>query len=70
VVQLMQQWTRVKEEQAEFDLPFALAVDAELTRLAAVVRWLDLADENVQRAASEPVPAAAPKLRRRVVIRQ
>jgi DNA-binding PadR family transcriptional regulator len=70
VVQLMQQWTRVKEEQAEFDLPFTLAVDAELTRLAAVVRWLDLADENVQRAASEPVPAAVPKLRRRVVIRQ
>jgi DNA-binding PadR family transcriptional regulator len=70
VVELMQQWTRVKEEPAEFDLSFALVVDAELTRLAAVVRWLDLADEHVQRAAAEPAPAAAPKLRRRVVVRQ
>ena len=70
VVELMQQWTQVKDGQAEFDLPFALVVDAELTRLAAVVRWLDLADEHVQRAATEPAPAAAPKLRRRVVVRQ
>jgi DNA-binding PadR family transcriptional regulator len=69
VVELMQQWTRVKEEPAEFDLSFALVVDAELTRLAAVVQWLDLADEHVQRAAAEPVSAAAPKLRRRVVVR-
>ena len=29
VVELMQQWTRVKDEQAEFDLPFVLVVDAE-----------------------------------------
>jgi hypothetical protein len=70
VVELMQQWTRVKKEQSEFDLPFALVVDAELTRLAAIVRWLDLADEHVQRAAMEPAPAGAPKLRRRVVVRQ
>jgi DNA-binding PadR family transcriptional regulator len=70
VVELMQQWTRVKGEQAEFDLAFALVVDAELTRLAAVVQWLDLADEHVQRAATEPAPDAAPKLRRRVVVRQ
>lgn len=70
VVELMQQWTRVKEEPAEFDLSFALVVDAELTRLAAVVRWLDLADEHVQRAAAEPALPGAPKLRRRVVVRQ
>ncbi len=69
IVELMQQWTRVKEGQAEFDLPFALVVDAEMTRLAAVVRWLDLADEHVRCAATEPTAAAAPKLRRRVVVR-
>jgi DNA-binding PadR family transcriptional regulator len=70
VVELMQQWTRVKDEQTEFDLPFALVIDAELTRLAAVVRWLDLADEHTRRAAIEPASPAAPKLRRRVVVRQ
>ena len=69
-VELMQQWTRLKEEQTEFDLPFTLVVDAELTRLGAVVRWLDLADKNVKRAAREPAEGPAPRLRRRVVVRQ
>lgn len=27
----MQEWTRVKEELAEFDLPLALVIDSELT---------------------------------------
>ncbi|MGA2830717.1 MAG: PadR family transcriptional regulator, partial [Streptosporangiaceae bacterium] len=44
VVELMQQWTRLKEEEADSDLGFALAVDAELFRLDSVVRWLDTAD--------------------------
>jgi len=30
IVQLMQQWTRLKEDESHFDLAFALAVDAEL----------------------------------------
>ena len=68
-VELMQQWTHLKKEQAEFDLPFALVVDAELTRLGAIVRWLDLTDKHVERARQEPARATAPKLRRRVVIR-
>ena len=55
VVELMQQWTRFKEDETEFDLPFALVVDAELTRLAGVVQWLDLADEHVKRLGKEPV---------------
>ncbi|HEY4701640.1 MAG TPA: PadR family transcriptional regulator, partial [Streptosporangiaceae bacterium] len=41
LVQLMQQWTRIKEDEAESDLHLALVVDAELFRLDAVVRWLD-----------------------------
>jgi DNA-binding PadR family transcriptional regulator len=55
VVQLMQQWTRLKEDEAHFDLAFALAVDAELFRLDAVVRWLDAADGRLHRAEVEPV---------------
>jgi DNA-binding PadR family transcriptional regulator len=73
LVQLMQQWTRIKEEEAEFDLGLALVVDAELFRLDAVIRWLDAADGRLKRAGAEPTsaepePAQAPlpRLRRRV----
>lgn len=70
IVELMQQWTRFKQDESELDLPFALVVDAEITRLAAVTQWLDLADKHVKRAGKEQVGAPAPKLRRRVVVRQ
>jgi DNA-binding PadR family transcriptional regulator len=53
VVEVMQQWTRLKEDEADFDLNFALIVDAELFRLDAVVRWLDMADGRLRRAAAE-----------------
>jgi DNA-binding PadR family transcriptional regulator len=71
LVQLMQQWTRIKEEEAEFDLGLALVVDAELFRLDAVIRWLDAADGRLKRAGADsaqagPAPAALPRLRRRV----
>ena len=49
----MQQWTRLKEDEADFDLAFALVVDAELFRLDSVVRWLDAADGRIKRAAVE-----------------
>ena len=73
LVELMQQWTRLKEDEAQFDLGFALAVDAELFRLDSVVRWLDTADGRFRRASSEPPPPAAPalpRLRRRVGVRR
>ncbi|MGA3353578.1 MAG: PadR family transcriptional regulator [Acidimicrobiales bacterium] len=71
VVELMQQWTRLKEDEAEFDLTLALVVDAELFRLDSVVRWLDTADGRLQRAALEPaVASTAPILRRRLVVRR
>jgi DNA-binding PadR family transcriptional regulator len=58
LVELMQQWTRIKEADAGRDLALGLAVDAELFRLDAVVRWLDAADGRINRAEAEP-PAAA-----------
>jgi DNA-binding PadR family transcriptional regulator len=74
LVELMQQWTRLKEDEAQFDLGFALAVDAELFRLDSVVRWLDTADGRIKRAAAEPAAAPAsaamPRLRRRVGVRR
>jgi DNA-binding PadR family transcriptional regulator len=59
LVELMQQWTRLKEDEAAFDLGFALVVDAELFRLDSVIRWLDAADGRLRRAALEP-PADGP----------
>jgi DNA-binding PadR family transcriptional regulator len=73
LVELMQQWTGLKEDEAEFDLAFGLAVDAELFRLDSVVRWLDAADGRLRRAALDPpgpAPAALPRLRRRVGVRR
>lgn len=69
VVELMQQWTSFKRDEGELDLPFVLMVEAELTRLGAVAKWLDAADRLVKRAAKEQASAEGPKLRRRVVIR-
>ena len=69
LVELMQQWTRLKEDEARFDLSFALVVDAELYRLDSVVRWLDAADGRIKRADFDAPPAvtpALPKMRKRV----
>jgi DNA-binding PadR family transcriptional regulator len=73
LVGLMQQWTRLKEYEAEFDLGLALAVDAELFRLDSVVRWLDAADARISRAAAghagqqaERPSVSLPRLRHRI----
>jgi hypothetical protein len=54
----MREWNRLKEEEAEFDLAFALVVDAELFRLESVVRWLDVAEERLRRAEADGWPDA------------
>jgi hypothetical protein len=56
LIELMQEWTRLKEEEADVDLGLALVVDAELYRLDSVVRWLDMADGRLRRASLEPAP--------------
>jgi DNA-binding PadR family transcriptional regulator len=61
LVELMQQWTRIKETEAEFDMNLALVVDAELFRLDSVIRWLDSADGRIKRAAADPPSAQPPK---------
>ena len=60
LVELMQQWTRIKETEAEFDMNLALVVDAELFRLDSVIRWLDSADGRIKRAAADPPRAQPP----------
>jgi DNA-binding PadR family transcriptional regulator len=49
VVELMQQWTRIKDDGGDGDLSLNLAVDAELFRLDSVVRWLDAAEARIRR---------------------
>jgi hypothetical protein len=58
VVQLMQDWTRIKRDAGAHGVSLALVLDAELFRLDSVVRWLDAADSRLRRAAVESAPAA------------
>jgi DNA-binding PadR family transcriptional regulator len=60
LVELMQQWTRIKEDADPADLSLGLAVDAELFRLDAVVRWLDAADARIKRVTADAAPADTP----------
>lgn len=69
LVELMQQWTRLKEDAAERDLGLALVVDAELFRLDSLIRWLDAADGRLRRLPVDAPERSSPslaKLRRRV----
>jgi len=72
LVELMQEWTRLKEYAADRDLGFALAVDAELFRLDAVIRWLDAADGRIKRATfdSARAPTALPKHPKKIEVRR
>src|SRR5215469_13101687 len=84
VVELMQQWTRIKDDATGDDAGLGLlAVDAELFRLDAVVRWLDAADGRLRRAKADAdvagsgangqpgaVVPALPRPRRRVGARR
>lgn len=71
LVELMQQWTRLKEDEGGLDLALALVVDAELGRLDSVIGWLDSADGRLKRAAVEAPSTgpSSPRLRRRLVQR-
>ena len=81
VVELMQEWTRLKEYSADRDIGFALAVDAELYRLDSVIRWLDSAEGRIKRMGSDGPPGRGadnrdvaavrlPKVPRRVEVRR
>jgi DNA-binding PadR family transcriptional regulator len=62
LVELMQEWTRLKEDDNGVDVAFALVVDSELFRIDSVVRWLDAAEARLRRALADgwnPAQAAA-----------
>jgi DNA-binding PadR family transcriptional regulator len=74
LVELMQQYTRLKEDLGEGDVALGLVVDAELFRLDGVIRWLDAADGRLAREgagrpraeATPEAPSAPERLRRRI----
>ncbi len=57
LVELMQEWTRIKRVTGPEDLSLPLVVDAELFRLDSVIRWLDAAEGRLRRSA---IDATAP----------
>jgi DNA-binding PadR family transcriptional regulator len=64
LVQLMQEWTRLKEDDNGEDLAFSLVVDSELFRTDSAVRWLDAAEARLRRALADgwtPARAMAAK---------
>jgi DNA-binding PadR family transcriptional regulator len=76
LVELMQQYTRLKEEAGPDDLALSLVVDSEIFRIDSLVRWLDTVDGRLKRA-SGPLSSTAPRpkttperLRRRVGARR
>jgi DNA-binding PadR family transcriptional regulator len=64
LVELMQHWTRVKQDEADDDLGLVLAVRAEIFRLDSVIRWLDDAGDRLEGAAASPPRLAQPALPR------
>lgn len=61
LVELMQQYTRLKEDLADSEVALGIVVDAELFRLDGVIRWLDAADGRIKRAGPLPALTAPPQ---------
>ena len=49
LLELMQRFTRLKEDAPDDDLSVALVADAEIYRLDATIRWLDSVDARLAR---------------------
>ena len=64
LAELMQQYTRLKEDVGDDDLGLLLVADAELFRLDSLIRWLDTVDGRLKRRTS---PVAPPPARVRTV---
>jgi DNA-binding PadR family transcriptional regulator len=75
MVELMQQYTRLKAELAEVEVALGIVVDAELFRLDGLIRWLDAVDGRIKRCGPLPpievaLDASAPeRLRRKIGVR-
>src|SRR5438067_8320796 len=64
LIQLMQRYTRLKQDAADDDVGLALVADAEIFRIEGQVRWLDAADVRLKRFPVTPAATTAPAARR------
>ncbi len=62
LAELMQQYTRLKDDAGDDELGLLLVADAELFRLDSLIRWLDSVDGRLKRRTT-PVAAAPAKAR-------
>jgi DNA-binding PadR family transcriptional regulator len=64
LIDVMHEYTRLKQHAREDDLGVLLVADAEIFRLEALVRWLDAADARIKRLPTPPpLPTAVPSRR-------
>lgn len=64
LIEVMHEYTRLKQHAAEDDLGLLLVADAEIFRIEALVRWLDAADTRIKRSPTPlPLPTPAPARR-------
>ena len=59
LAELMQQYTRLKDDVGDDDLGLLLVADAELFRLDSLIRWLDSVDGRLKRRTSPVAPPPA-----------
>jgi DNA-binding PadR family transcriptional regulator len=61
LIEMMHEYTTLKQHASEDDIGLLLVADAEIFRLEALVRWLDAADTRIKRLPTPlPLPTAAP----------
>ncbi|WP_243707379.1 PadR family transcriptional regulator [Micromonospora sp. KC606] len=69
LVQVMQEYTRLKSEITEGEVEVSLVVDSELFRIEAIVRWLDTTDARLKRLPARTAsgaPTSAPRVGRSI----
>ena len=68
LIEVMQQFTRIKADADEDDVAVALVVDAELFRLDASVRWLDAVSARVRGRQRAPRKSGAAPARDKTAV--
>ena len=59
LAELMQQYTRLKDDAGDDELGLLLVADAELFRLDSLIRWLDSVDGRLKRGPTPVAPSPA-----------
>ena len=65
LVELMQYFTRLKEDARGDEISLLVVADAEIYRLDAVIRWLDSTEARLRHLPAGALDAPAPAPRRR-----